>query len=79
MPKPVDIFALLRRGGDMTAAEEKQLLEEWQEAKLTELSGAIFCAKRRSAREGNAIAGASAETGERILYAGEVRCRQDTE
>jgi len=40
MPKPLDIFALLRRGGEMTAAEEKQLLEEMQEAKLTELSGA---------------------------------------
>jgi hypothetical protein len=41
MPKPLDIFALLQRGGEMTAAEEKQLLEEMQEAKLTELSGAI--------------------------------------
>jgi hypothetical protein len=41
LPKPIDIFALLRRGGEMTAAEEKQLLEEWQEAKLSELSTAI--------------------------------------
>ena len=41
MQKPIDIFALLRRGGELTAAEEKQLLEEWQEAKLTELRGAI--------------------------------------
>lgn len=41
MPKPLDISALLRRGGDLTEAEEKQLLEEMQEANLSELGGAI--------------------------------------
>lgn len=38
---PIDLFALLRRGGELTAGEEKQLLEEWQESKLSELCGAI--------------------------------------
>lgn len=41
MPKQIDVFALLRRGGELSAAEEKQLIEEWNEAKLAELSGAI--------------------------------------
>ena len=34
MPKPIDIDALLRRGGELTPAEEKQLLEEFNEATL---------------------------------------------
>jgi len=41
MPRPIDMNALLRRGGEMTAAEEKQLTEEFLEAQLGDLSAAI--------------------------------------
>jgi hypothetical protein len=38
MPKPIDIFELLRRGGDMTDAEVKQLTNEMTEAKVSDLA-----------------------------------------
>jgi hypothetical protein len=41
MAKPLDIAALLHRGGEMTAAEMKQLSEELTEAKLFEMSAAV--------------------------------------
>ena len=37
---PLDIAELLRRGGELTPAEEKQLLQEWQESKLAGLRDA---------------------------------------
>jgi hypothetical protein len=41
MPKPLDIDALLRRGGEMTPAEVKQLSNELTEAKLSEMSAGV--------------------------------------
>jgi hypothetical protein len=38
MPKPIDIFELLRRGGDMTDSEVKQLTNEMTEAKVSDLA-----------------------------------------
>ena len=38
MPKPIDIFELLLRGGDMTDAEVKQLTDEMTEAKISDLA-----------------------------------------
>lgn len=38
MAKPLDIAALLRRGGDMTRDETKQLARELTEAKLSEMA-----------------------------------------
>jgi hypothetical protein len=38
MPKPIDIFELLRRGGDMTDAEVTQLTDEMTEAKVSDLA-----------------------------------------
>ncbi len=41
MDKPLDIIALLRRGGEMTPAEMEQLARELREAKLSELGRGV--------------------------------------
>jgi hypothetical protein len=38
MPRPIDIFELLRRGGNLTDAEVKQLTDEMTEAKVSDLA-----------------------------------------
>ena len=42
MSKPIDVLALLRRGGRMTAAECEQLAQEMTEAKISDFSAGIF-------------------------------------
>ena len=41
MAKPIDPYDLLRRGGEMTAAEQKLLAESLIEGKLAELAGGL--------------------------------------
>jgi hypothetical protein len=41
MNKPLDVFALLRRGGEMTASEMEQLASELTEGKLSEFGNSL--------------------------------------
>ena len=41
MSRPIDVFALLKRGGAMTDAECRQLAEEMTEAKLSDFKNSI--------------------------------------